>query len=396
MSDTQTSRVNSVVPPRLDPRFWKFIVIAALLVLVTLAPEGTREAAQKALADAFIAVTSFVGLTLIIFYMLEHLLKVDTEALLKKHEKWQVPIAAFMGALPGCGGAIIIITQYVLGRLSFGSMVAVLCATMGDAAFLLLAREPQTFLLVIAISMVVGTLSGLIVDKIHGTGFMRSHESNLKEFRAHCGPAVNYSKPMTLIWYGLLIPGIALGFGNAFQIDTDQWFGPLAALGPTDFIGMAGALICLFLWASLPDKGLAIVNLMAHPSSKAHVQIRDRVMFETSFVTSWVVFAFLVFELGTHWAAFDLAAVFAGAALYLPLIGVLVGFIPGCGPQIIVTTLYLSGLIPLSAQLGNAISNDGDALFPAIALAPRTAMLATLYTAIPALLVGYGFFFFFE
>ena len=30
-----------------------------------------------------------------------------------------------------------------------------------------------------------------------------------------------------------------------------------------------------------------------------------------------------------------------------------------------------------SAQLANAISNDGDALFPAIAIAPKAAILAT-------------------
>ena len=39
--------------------------------------------------------------------------------------------AAALGALPGCGGAIIVVTQYVTGRLSFGSVVAVLTATMG-------------------------------------------------------------------------------------------------------------------------------------------------------------------------------------------------------------------------------------------------------------------------
>ena len=65
----------------------------------------------------------------------------------------------------------------------------------------------------------------------------------------------------------------------------------------------------------------------------------------------------------------------------------------GCGPQIIVTSLYLSGYIPLSALMGNAISNDGDALFPAIAIAPRTAIVATLYSTIPAVLIAYGWYF---
>ena len=79
-----------------------------------------------------------------------------------------------------------------------------------------------------------------------------------------------------------------------------------------------------------------------------------------------------------------------------PLIAILVGFIPGCGPQVLTATLYLNGSIPFSAELGNAISNDGDALFPAIAMCPKHAILATLYSAIPAIIVAYSFFFFFE
>ena len=65
----------------------------------------------------------------------------------------------------------------------------------------------------------------------------------------------------------------------------------------------------------------------------------------------------------------------------------------GCGPQVLVTTLYINGIIPFAALIGNAISNDGDALFPAIALNPRAAIIATLYSAVPALIVAYGFYF---
>ena len=81
---------------------------------------------------------------------------------------------------------------------------------------------------------------------------------------------------------------------------------------------------------------------------------------------------------------------------FVPLVAILFGFLPGCGPQVVVATFYLNGYIPLSAELGNAISNDGDALFPAIALAPKAAILATLYSAIPALVVAYGYFYLFE
>ena len=87
---------------------------------------------------------------------------------------------------------------------------------------------------------------------------------------------------------------------------------------------------------------------------------------------------------------------FSNYLVFAPLIAVLVGFIPGCGPQIIITSIYLMGVIPLSAQIGNAISNDGDALFPVLAIAPKVGLVATLYSAIPALIISYGFLLIFE
>ena len=89
--------------------------------------------------------------------------------------------------------------------------------------------------------------------------------------------------------------------------------------------------------------------------------------------------------------------IFFDLCLHLvPLVAILFGFLPGCGPQVVVATFYLNGYIPLSAEIGNAISNDGDALFPAIALAPKAAVLATLYSAIPAIIVAYSYFYIFE
>ena len=117
---------------------------------------------------------------------------------------------------------------------------------------------------------------------------------------------------------------------------------------------------------------------------------------DTNFITVWVIGAFLVFELSVFGLGLDLQTVFDGWAIFTPLIAVLLGFLPGCGPQVLVTTMYLSGIIPLSALIGNAISNDGDALFPAIAIAPRAAIIATLYSAVPALLISYGWLFLVE
>lgn len=374
----------------------KLLLPVLVMAAALFAPPETRAAVQGALSDAYIQVSTFVALTLAIFYTLEHICKLDTAAWLDKYPRWHVPIAAFMGVLPGCGGAIIVITQFVTGRLGFGSVVAVLTATMGDAAFLLLARQPETALLVFAICFVAGLICGYGVELIHGPDFLRKGRETESSFESH-SETRNDIGVAAYPWVFLMVPGVFLGFGNALQIDTNAWFGVLSSFDPTRLIGMTGAVLCLCLWAASPNAGPSLVNLsgkMTHTKGwRMHL---DRVIIDTNFVTVWVIASFLLFELGVLWTGADLASFFDTWAILVPMVAILFGFIPGCGPQIIVTTFYLNGYIPFSAMIGNALSNDGDALFPAIALAPKTAVLATIYTAVPSVIVAYGWYFLME
>lgn len=377
-------------------QLWKLFVFIAIAALAFLTPDETREVVQSSLSGAYVQVSVFVAVTLAIFYTLEHILKLDTDTWLRKHERFHIPIAAFMGALPGCGGAIIVMTQYVSGRLGFGSVVAVLTSTMGDAAFLLIAREPQTALLVYGISLSVGIVSGYIIEAIHGRDFLREKRESKEAFMEHV-ETLPYPGFLKYVWGILIIPGFILGIGNATQTDTDLWFGAWAEMEPTKWIGVFGALLSILMWSLESCAGPSIVNLSGKiTETKGWMTHFERVVIDTNFVTIWVVGAFLVFELTIHWTGLDLKAIFEVWGPLVPTMAILIGFIPGCGPQVLVTTFYLNGIIPFSAQLGNAISNDGDALFPAIALAPKPALLATIYTAVPAFIVAYGWYFLME
>ncbi len=64
------------------------------------------------------------------------------------------------------------------------------------------------------------------------------------------------------------------------------------------------------------------------------------------------------------------------------------GLIPGCGPQVIFVTLFTRGWLPFAAVLSNAISQDGDTLFPLLAMDKRSSLWATVITTIPAILFG--------
>mgnify|MGYP001996864993 CR=1 FL=1 len=348
------------------------------------------EIVVASIADAYIQVTSFVAATLFLFYGIERLFKINIARKLANSGNLQVFFAALLGALPGCGGAIIVITRYVSGSLSFGSVLATLTATMGDAAFLLIAKEPKTGLFIMGLGLIVGSITGYIVDRIHGKNFLRPKISaDLPIETSHASRQSN-SLFMTRLWVMLIVPGIALGILAAFQVDIDSLLTNPLISKPGTYLGFVGGLFCVFLW-SAPN----ILKGGRQNNAKIPAYLRDTIA-DTNFVTAWVVFAFLIFEIWIFSFNINLESLFSGFIFYLPLIAVVIGLLPGCGPQVIVTSMYIGGIIPLSAQIGNAISNDGDALFPAIALAPKTAIVATLYSTIPALIVAYGWFFIFE
>ena len=347
-----------------------------------------------AIADAYLQVSTFVAGTLLLFFIAERAFKFDLTTALAESGKWQVPLAAALGALPGCGGAIIVVTKYVSGRLSFGSVLATLTATMGDAAFLLLAKEPLTGFFIIGLGFAVGVVTGYIVDAIHGKDFMRPKNTDITRHPDLSDPEHDDFSNQLLdrIWMIIFMPGLVLGLMLAFQIDVDAMFRTENIPAPASLLGFIGGMLCFGMWA-LPRLVPALRRSTAPTQPVEDDSIIRRTIADTNFVTSWVIFAFLLFEVAIHLTGLDLNALFGSVVAFAPLIAVVIGFVPGCGAQILVTTLYLSGYLPLSAQIGNAISNDGDALFPAIALAPGAAIMATLYSAIPALLISYGWFF---
>ena len=353
------------------------------LLLLSLVFQGGEfgEVIRSSMIDAYIQVSVFVGFTLFVFIGLDSLTKFDVKNFLSKTQKFHVGIAAFLGAIPGCGGAIIVVTQYIQGRISFGSLVAVLTATMGDAAFLILAIEPTTGLLIFGIGIIVGSISGYIIDFIHGINFMQSETKIKVEFEK-----INktFVSNFNFFWLFLFIPGFILGILVAFQIEFSQAYNSLLV-----FVASAGAILSIFMWSLNPLSDFQC-------STDKSRGLLSRVVDTTNFVTTWVISGFLVFEIFMYFTSLDLKIFFDLWLPFVPLVAILFGFLPGCGPQVVVATFYLNGYIPLSAELGNAISNDGDALFPAIALAPKAAILATLYSAIPALVVAYGYFYLFE
>ena len=211
-------------------------IIAAVLMLT--ADSELLDIIFASIADAYLQVSTFVAATFLIIYGLERALNIDATAMLRRDTIWQVPVAAGLGALPGCGGAIIVVTQYVTGRLSFGGVVAALTATMGDAAFLLIAQEPLTGLAMVVLGFTVGTLSGWVINAIHGSDFLRGSATRPDaEINAEHDDA---STPLLdRIWLVILAPGMVLAGLVAFQFDVDEMFATDMLQQPATLLGLS-------------------------------------------------------------------------------------------------------------------------------------------------------------
>ena len=371
-------------------------LLLPITLLALVAAETTRTITVTTLSDAFWAVSTYVAFTLVIYHYLSNIMGKTNRitALYNKSRTNQVVFSSLLGALPGCGGAIVVTTQYISGKVGFGSVVAVLTATMGDAAFLLIAAQPKVGFGVMALGVVVGAVSGIIVNALHKDDFLRPEAKEMVEPKRDI-PCLQV-KAINLqgaFWKWVLVPATVVAVLGSFQVDINQLLH--VPEHTIEWIGAALAIGSMLLWSltkEISDYQSTVSEdnkcVTSHPIQKAAQ--------DTNFVSAWVIVAFLIFELSTFFSGVDLHTVFLGYGMWMPLIGLAIGLLPGCGPQILVTSLYLSGAMPMSAQLSNAISNDGDALFPAIALAPKAAMVATFYSAVPAFVVGYGYYFLFE
>lgn len=372
--DSTTNMPVTAIPGNIGPFRAKRLIIALVFLGLAIAPGLLGELTRGLMVDAYVQVSAFVAATLLLFYGAEKLFKFDIGSALKKTKLFQVPLAAVLGATPGCGGAVVVVAAYSSGNVGFGAVVAALTATMGDAAFLLIATRPDAALVVLPLSLVVGVASGWIVDALTRTKM----DVETKQI-AELAPLIGTTRIKDYAFLALAIPGLVIGVTQLANVDVVAAFGPLV-----EIVGLAGTAIGLFIWST---SGLtAMTNLRDSPVT--------RVAEETSFISIWVIGAYLAYDYLVAFTGLDLEASFSAVAPLLPMIGVVIGLVPGCGPQVLVTTLYINGLIPFSALMGNAISNDGDALFPAIALNPSAAIWATLYSTVPALICAYGFYIF--
>ena len=375
--------------------------------------------------DAFLAVTVFVAAMVFLFSWLQYATAGKFVDAIRANKKWQPAIGALMGITPGCGGAIVMMPMYARGYVTYGTVIATLIATIGDAAFVLIgaALTDSSFIAPVVavhvISFSVGIFWGYLIDfqsvtpqqplGKYGPTFEdtmplqdeveeppedrqavfddlgREEEGGLGYFLLHRG--------YTLWWMvtaiGLIFAVLLLVWSAQEGYELALSYNPLTLDGFITWVGLLGTSLSVVLYisqrnwikddteASIGDKLYSMRETMIHSAS------------ETAFVTFWVMAAYLIFEFTMLFSGVgeDQLATY-GQGFIAVTVAALIGLVPGCGPQIIAVAAYTKDVISFPALAANAISQDGDALFPLLVRHRAASLWATVHTTIPAFLVG--------
>ena len=84
----------------------------------------------------------------------------------RKSRIGQVGLGAALGIIPGCVGGFAVTSLYNHGLLSFGALVAMMIASSGDEAFVMLSMFPRKALCIMGFLLVLAFVVGLFVDRM--------------------------------------------------------------------------------------------------------------------------------------------------------------------------------------------------------------------------------------
>ena len=379
--------------------------------------------------DAFLAVTVFVAAMVLLFSWLQYVTAGRFVVWIRENTRFQPVIGAMMGLTPGCGGAIIVMPMYARGYVTYGTVIATLIATLGDAAFVLIGAvfQDSSFLTPVIVvhvtSFLVGVLWGYGVDKLEvtpstplgrfGPKFgtdeplgedaakaMEGEDSLIEDLPREIPEGWGYRvlHQGYRVWWAITAVGLCLAILLLIWYAQDPEYSPDLVWDPTTrdgivtWVGLIGSSLSIILYissknffaddteATIGDKLNSLDETLVHAAS------------ETAFVTFWVLIAYLVFEFGMILSGISESDMSEhGFGTGAVLVAATVGLIPGCGPQIIAITAYIEGVISFPALVANAISQDGDALFPLLVRHKVASIWATIHTTLPAIIVGLVF-----
>jgi len=338
------------------------------------------------------------GLVIIMMLMIEYVN-------IHSHGKWftklrrnrfgQVVLGAGLGIIPGCMGGFAAVSMYSHKLLSFGALIAMMIASSGDEAFVMLAMIPKESLILMGILFVVAILAGWLVDRFAKPGKGKRNDGCDEGYQLHHedGGHEKVEKPTLrnmkhasaeriALLLGVILFIVALAFGmlehehehdeavetlhHQLNIFDEYWLNLLFAIV---------SLVVVWFIATTSEH-IVKEHLWEHIIRKHFLSI-----------FLWTFGALLVIQVGLHY--FDIETLISNNIPWMILLAVLVGIIPESGPHLLFVTLFAMGTVPFSVLLASSISQDGHASLPLLAESKRGFLKAKIVNVLVAAVFGY-------
>ena len=332
------------------------------------------------------------GLVIIMMLMIEYVN-------IHSHGRWftrlrqnrfgQVVLGAGLGIIPGCMGGFAAVSMYSHKLLSFGALIAMMIASSGDEAFVMLAMMPKEALLLMVVLFVVAILAGWLVDRFAKPN-KENHEGCEEGYQIHeeDEKEENDDKPTLrnmrhasaeriALLLGVFLFIVALAFGM-FEHGHEEVAHTQLNIFNESWMNLIFAVISLFVVWFIATAGEHIIkeHLWEHIIRKHFLSI-----------FLWTFGALLVIQIGLHY--FDIETLISNNIPWMILLAVLVGIIPESGPHLLFVTLFATGTVPFSVLLASSISQDGHASLPLLAESKRSFAKAKIVNALVAAVCGY-------
>lgn len=298
---------------------------------------------------------------------------------IKNRRVGQVLLSAALGAIPGCMGGFASVSLYTHGLISFGALIAMMIASSGDEAFVMLAmfpgRSAWIFLILLVIAVVVGLLVDLFHSKYDGCHSMNVHDEDREPKHEHRHER-HYGWQRIVMFLGILLFMCALLTGWLEGGEPDAVSGGFNLLSEDWMYWLFAALsLCVLGVLLFAGDHFVVEHLWEHI-----------VCHHLPSIFLWTFGTILI--IGVLMSYLDVSTWISDNTILMILLAAAIGIIPESGPHLVFVSLYAAGVVPLPVLMASCISQDGHASLPLLAESRGSFLKAKLINVAVAVLVG--------
>lgn len=315
----------------------------------------------------------------------------------------QVLLGAIFGIIPGCMGGFATVSLYTHGLIGFGGLVAMMIASSGDEAFVMLATIPEDALILSGVLFALALVSGFAVNLFAGRGKrttpscgqgfeMHEGDAHHHDASGHCDgtgdcPHASWRNMLHPSWQrivllagvALFIAALALGMLEHEHGEEEAHGGGSIKILDEYWLNLLFAIISLFvLWFIATSKEHFI---------KEHLW-QHVIVHHLPRIFCWTAGTMIAINFALEYL--DIASFTRSNVPFMILLAVLVGIIPESGPHLLFVTLFASGAVPFSVLLASSVSQDGHASLPLLAESKGGFIKAKLVNVAIALAAGFA------